>query len=209
MPDKQKQNADQDADIDQPLDSETDTKKRVELRPERRSSWLEKNHPQQQGDVIYVLRTTQQHHVMMVMLADQKANITLGAYLIFLTITQSLLNENSQYVLPVWILTGFFTLTAIFSLRVIVPRLRYQSSADKPSNLLFFGSFLRLSKEEYIEQLSENLQNNTSARKLLMNDIYQLGGVLQKKYGNLRYSYLALGAGIVTAFAALCVEQFF
>ncbi|MCK4834424.1 MAG: hypothetical protein KAT12_06590, partial [Gammaproteobacteria bacterium] len=46
-------------------------------RVERRSSWLDKHQPSQQGDVIYVLRTAQQHHVMLGMIADQKANIIL------------------------------------------------------------------------------------------------------------------------------------
>ncbi|HHJ35784.1 MAG TPA: hypothetical protein ENJ87_08450, partial [Gammaproteobacteria bacterium] len=66
-------------------------------KPERRSAWLDKHQASQQGDVIYVLRTTQQHHVMLGMMADQKANIILGAFLIFITVTQSVLEKYNAY----------------------------------------------------------------------------------------------------------------
>mgnify|MGYP001556576594 CR=1 FL=1 len=51
--------------------------------------------PATQADVIHVLRTAQLHHVSLSMAADQKANIVLGSYLIFLTVTQSLLQTST------------------------------------------------------------------------------------------------------------------
>lgn len=167
-------------------------------KPERRSAWLDKHQGNQQGDVIYVLRTTQQHHVMLGMMADQKANIILGAFLIFITVTQSLLEKHNGYNASIWTLTAFFTLAAIFALLVIAPRFRSKTSkTNAPGNLLFFGSFSILSQDEYIQTLKENLQNNDQARTLLIKDIYQIGQVLNNKYSNLRRSYLSLGMGIL------------
>ena len=160
-----------------------------------------------QGDVIYVLRTTQQHHVMLGMIADQKANIILGAFLIFITLSQSLFDASQVYAMPVLTLSAFFSLAAIFALLVIAPRFRNPKPANgKPHNLLFFGSFAALSQADFIDAMKDNLQTNEQARELIMKDIYQIGKVLDKKYRNLRLSYFSLGVGIVVSglyFAAL------
>jgi len=179
-----------------------------QIKPERRNAWLDKHQSQQEGDIIYVLRTTQQHHVMLSMVADQKANIVLGAFLIFITVTQSLQENQSDYLVPLSILSAFFTLAAIFALLVISPRFRDpRPELGRPSNLLFFGSFSVLKQEEYIDALNDNLQNNEQARKLIMKDIYQIGAVLGKKYANLRLSYLSLGIGIVSSTIAFSLMQ--
>ena len=167
---------------------------------ERRSSWLDKHQASQQGDVIYVLRTAQQHHVMLGMIADQKANIVLGAFLIFITVTQTVLENHSQYSISMWILSAFFTASAIFALLVITPRFRNSKPpSGAPSNLLFFGSFSVLDQDEYVSALKDSLQNNEQARTLIMGDIYQIGKVLDKKYVSLRLSYLSLGTGIIAS----------
>ena len=173
------------------------------LRPERRSSWVDKPSPdkhgaKQQGDVIYVLRTTQQHHVMLGMIADQKANIILGAFLIFITVTQRMNSTSANFDTPLWMLTGFFTLSALFALMVIAPRFR-NKLPKSAGNLLFFGTFSQMGQDEYIKQLNDQLQDNEQARELMMTDIYQIGLVLDKKYKNLRFSYAALATGILSS----------
>ena len=179
------------------------------LKPERRSSWLDKHHASQQGDVIYVLRTAQQHHVMLGMIADQKANIILGAFLIFITVTQTVLENHSQYSMAMWILSAFFTVSAIFALLVITPRFGNPKPASGvPSNLLFFGSFSVLDQDEYVNALRDNLQDNEQARTLMMKDIYQIGQVLDKKYVNLRLSYLSLGTGIIASTISFSILHF-
>jgi len=167
----------------------------------------DKHAPGQQGDVIYVLRTTQQHHVMLGMIADRKANIVLGAFLIFITVTQKMADNNGLE-LPLWILTGFFTLSALFALLVIAPRFRNKPKKPGAGNLLFFGTFASMGQEEYIEQLSKQLQDNEQARQLMMKDIYQIGLVLDKKYKNLRYSYASLALGIMGSVFAFALQNF-
>lgn len=178
-------------------------------KPERRSSWLDKHHASQQGDVIYVLRTAQQHHVMLGMIADQKANIVLGAFFIFLTVTQTILKNNNQYDIPIFILSVFFTLSAIFALLVITPRFRNPKlKSGIPTNLLFFGSFATLGQDEFVNSLKDELQNNDQARTLIMRDIYQIGKVLDKKYVNLRLSYMSLGTGIIASAISFSIQHF-
>ena len=167
----------------------------------------DKHAPGQQGDVIYVLRTTQQHHVMLGMIADQKANIVLGTFLIFITVTQKMVDSSAGLELPLWILTGFFTLSALFALMVIAPRFRNGPKKPGAGNLLFFGTFTAMKQDEYIEQLNSQLQDNEQARQLMMKDIYQIGQVLNKKYKNLRYSYASLALGITSSVFAFAIQN--
>ena len=163
-----------------------------------------------QLDIIHVLRSAQAHHVSLSMIADQKANIVLGSYLVFLTVTQSLMKSNAELSMPLWVLMIGYTIAAVFSLLVITPR--FLDKSDKkgkvPSNLLFFGSFNSLSQDEYVDMLGSRLQTNKDARELFMKDIYQIGQVLQKKYQSLRRSYICLAAGIVSALIALTINSF-
>ena len=166
--------------------------------------------PDSQLDIIHVLRSAQAHHVSLSMIADQKANIVLGSYLVFLTVTQSLMKTNTELSMPLWVLMIGYTIAAVFALLVITPRFLDKSyrKGQVPGNLLFFGSFSCLSQDEYIDMLSSNLQTNEDARKLFMKDIYQIGRVLQKKYQSLRRSYICLAAGIVSAIIALTINSF-
>lgn len=176
-------------------------------RPERRSAWLEKQ-ASVQDDIIVVLRTAQQHHVMLGMIADQKANIVLGAFLIFITVTQSMLEKHGEYSTSIWLLSAFFAISAIFALLVITPRFRsLNPKSARPSNLLFFGSFTALDEESYIKSLNEKLHDNEQARLMIMKDIYQIGKVLDKKYRNLKLSYLCLGIGIFASTISITVQE--
>ena len=65
-----------------------------------------------------------------------------------------------------------------------------------------------MTQEEYIQHLDDHLQDNTQARILIMKDIYQLGQVLNKKYKNLRYSYLSLAIGIVVSVSTFAILSF-
>ena len=162
-----------------------------------------------QVDIIHVLRAAQAHHVSLGVIADQKANIVLGTFLVFLTVTQSLIKNDAALSVPIWILTVSFSMSAVFALLVIAPRFR-DKKANKnavPKNLLFFGSFHHLGQEEYVDMLYSHLKTDEDAHRLFIKDIYQIGQVLQKKYQNLRRSYTVLAAGIITAIIALSIEM--
>ena len=164
-----------------------------------------------QQNTINALRTAQRHHVQLTMMADQKANIILGAFLIFITITQTILDKQDSTYIPVLVFSLFFILSAFFALLVIKPRFREKKALpnSSPGNLLFFGSFLSLSQQEYIDTLNKELQNDTDAREMLMKDIYQIGEVLMRKYNNLRLSYLCLALSIASLLITMTVTQLF
>ena len=163
-----------------------------------------------QHDIIYALRTAQQHHVQLTMIADQKANIILGAFLIFITLNQSIVDKTDSTYIPILVFSLFLSLSAFFALMVIKPRFREKKASpdSTPGNLLFFGSFLSLSQDDYINTLSRNLQSSVDARQMIMKDTYQIGEVLMRKYSNLRLSYICLILSIISSLITMMIIQF-
>lgn len=155
-------------------------------------------------DTIYTLTTVSQNQVQLVELADQKANILLGILVVVLTIVfvhqdQFLTNKN-HFVVAVYIFLLIQATASFLAILVIIPsKLNWEktSDLDKATNPLFFGVFTNYSEEVYTSFILNNLQDNNSARNLLIHNIYQTGVVLKRKYRFLRYSYIVAILGIV------------
>lgn len=163
-------------------------------------------------DVIVTLRTAQQHQVNLSIIADQKANIVIGFALIFFSVVQSQIfaKEFTEkvYFLPLTALslTVFFSL--FLAILVVLPRtakVNLNVPADMP-NPLFFGFFSSFSQEEYTDYMLSSLDSNERARKLLIQDIYQIGAVLKRKYQLLRMSYMALAFGALLSIVILVLK---
>lgn len=163
-------------------------------------------------DVIYALRTAQQHQVQLSLIADQKANIIIGVTMIFLSAIQSQLFSNDFsskiYFLPLIVLSIMISIAFFTAILVVLPRFsnhKFKKPEDMP-NPLFFGHYASLNEDEYSNYMLSILKDNFSARKLLTKDIYQIGRVLKKKYRLLKYSYLFLASGVLIFVLALAIK---
>jgi len=161
-------------------------------------------------DVVVALRTAQQHQVQLNVLADQKANINIGFTLFFVTLTQSQLAVVDAQ--PAILRAGFALLiltiatSLLLALIVVLPRtgkLRIRHP-EQMTNPFYFGMFTQVAQAEYVEYLTRLLDDNSTARRLLAVDIYQIGQVLKHKYRLLRYSYGFLGLSAVIAVVLYC-----
>lgn len=158
-------------------------------------------------DAIHALRTTQQHHVQLSLMADHKANMLIGATFIVFTLAvgQSQAGELS---LPLLILAvaAFASagLAAIAVMPSIVPR------PGISSNILFFGAFRDMSEEEYVNRLLDNeLENQEAIFRAMLRDIYQMGTVLgRKKYRFLGWAYRVFLLGLTLTFITYVTELF-
>ena len=166
-------------------------------------------------DVIYALRTAQQHQVQLSLVADQKANIIIGVTMIFLSAIQSQLFSNDFsskiYFLPLIVLSIMISISFFTAILVVLPRIsnyKFNSAKEMP-NPLFFGHYASLSEEAYVDHMQEILKDNASARTLLVKDVYQIGCVLKKKYKLLKYSYMFLATGVLVFVLALAVKFIF
>ncbi len=155
--------------------------------------------------VDYMLRNTQQHHVQLSAMADQKANILLGVAAIILTL---ILGNFKEGALQIWAMVlGFFVLlSAIFSLFAIMPG--FKSRKWQHPNLLFFGVSANLQLEQYKEKMADIMKDDALVYDAIVNELYQLGQVLYfHKYRYMKYSYQLFLAGLVLAALVWIVER--
>lgn len=157
-------------------------------------------------NTVHVLRTVQQLHMQLSQMADQKANILLAATFVIFTLAIGQA-EGAAAPVPLLILGGSAFFSAVFAVLAVLPATHYDTGG-KP-NLLFFGSFTRLTEEEYVEEVIEKIRAQEPAFRLMARDVYQNGVVLErKKYRLLGWAYRIFLAGLVASFVAFVAEFF-
>lgn len=156
-------------------------------------------------NAIHVVRTAQQIHVQLSQMADQKANMLLAATFVTFTISIGQA-RNSGAALALLILGAGAFFSAVFAILAVMPVTR--SGGNGRLNLLFFGSFTELGEEEYLDRLTEELQHDENAYRMMARDIYQNGVVLErKKYRLLGYAYRIFLIGLTLSFIAFIVQH--
>ncbi len=155
-----------------------------------------------------LLRTTQQHHVQLSQMADQKASLLFGIEALILTITlRDILTVNFSY----WaiVLAVAILISVIFALLAVMPSVHPPKYDPTAPDWLFFSSFAHLTQEEYMDKMWTICEDDTEVYRAIMRDIYNLGQVLYfKKYRFLRISYLVFLSGLILTFVIALLESF-
>ncbi|SNS74848.1 hypothetical protein SAMN06295912_11473 [Sphingomonas laterariae] len=149
---------------------------------------------------IHLMRTTQQIHVQLSQMADQKASILMGATFVIFTITIGQ-SKGAGAPLPLLILGAAAFFSAVLAVLAILPATHTRKTAWV--NLLFFGSFTQLDEDDYVERLVEKAYADEDIFRTMAHDIYQNGRVLErKKYRFLGYAYRVFLLGLTASFIA-------
>jgi len=146
------------------------------------------------SSVVYMLRTTQQHHVQLSMMADQKASFLIAASFVMLTLILTQFHAGQA---PAAILTlaGFALPAAFFAVLTVIPR---HDSSVTGFNPLFFGTFARMTPEGFMEEMRGIIESDDQVYRAMAIDIYQMGVMLhRKKYRYLRLSYSIFLSGLL------------
>lgn len=156
--------------------------------------------------VNYALRTAQQHHVQLSMMADQKANMLLGATFVVFTLAIGQARSGEQTLALVVIAVSAF-ISALLAAMAVMPMTRPRPGGTK--NWLFFGAFQSLGEDEYIaKMLGEEFATSEAVYTAMLRDLHQMGLVLaRKKYRYLTYAYRVFLAGLTLTFAVFVTEQ--
>ncbi len=143
----------------------------------------------------YLLRTTQQHHVRLSVMADQKANIMIAATSILLTFAFANFKQQNLF----WGFLALFIfsfLSLILAILAVSPR--FGRDDKQQFNLLFFGHFSELSLDEFYDEMDQVMSSDQNAYEAIVKDIYHIGVNIQRhKYRYLTWSYRCFLAGIV------------
>jgi predicted metal-dependent HD superfamily phosphohydrolase len=166
-------------------------------------------------DTMY--RITLKNHLKLSDIADTKANILLSVSAIILSIALSTLlpkldkPDNAFLILPTFLFLLVAVVTMIFSILSTRPKVTSNNFtkkdiADKKVNLLFFGNFHKIPLKEFQQGMLEMMDNTDYLYKSLMQDLYFLGKVLDKKYKLLRVAYTIFMIGIVLSVISFVVS---
>jgi len=156
------------------------------------------------GDVL--LRTTQQHHVQLSVMADTKANILITVSSIILTLILGKMSDPALRA-AMGTLAAFIFIALLLAVISVLPKyrpLRIGPGAPLPPNfnLLFFGQLSELPKERFLLSVAAELKADGSVYEAMARDTYAMGYYLAHyKYRFLRLSYLFFLGGFL--FAAL------
>lgn len=165
-----------------------------------------------------MFRTSYRTNMDLSALADAKANIMISINGLIVSILLASIapgiETNTWLKYPtVALLLGCLT-SLIFA--VLAARPRVQGTAvtlDEvrrgAANLLFFGNFAHLSRDEFKMGMNELMTNNAALYDNMVMDIYGVGVVLQKKYRLLRVSYTAFMVGLVVGVLAFIAVFFY
>lgn len=159
-----------------------------------------------QHDAVYLLRTTQQHHVHLSAMADQKAGFLIGGSIVLLGLVLGQLGGEQS----LGLLAAGFTALVTLSLAIFAVMPRFSGKPREPGatpNTLFFGVFAHINEEEWIEEHLEMLNDSTSVRRAMLRDIHQMGSDLYRtKFRYLSYAFRVAFVGFALSFAVALVE---
>lgn len=158
------------------------------------------------SDTIYLLRTMQQHHVQLSSMADQKANILIGATLVLFAL---IVREGATLGMswPLMILATTSFVAAALCVLAVIPSIGTPKRAGAP-NMLFFGTFADQNEAGFRAAMAPIMHDNASIHAAMLRDIHQLGCVLKhKKYKYLAWGYRVFIAGLAVTLVAYGAEQ--
>jgi hypothetical protein len=149
---------------------------------------------------IYMLRTVQQHHVQLSVMADLKSSILITAASILVTAFMAL--SSSVGLEPGVVAATPLVLASLgFAIYAVLPKASANAGPEpgtKGFNLFFFGHFGKLPEDEFVDQMMGVLGDPVDIYAHQLKDIYQLGMYLRmNKYRYLRLAYFSLFAGVV------------
>lgn len=164
-----------------------------------------------------MFRLTSKNHLDLSGMADSKANIMISVNSIIISILlgglMQKLDTNPHLIVPTLILLVVNLVSIVYSIISIRPTVTpglftREDIENQRTNLLFFGNFHKMNREDYHWGMNQLMDNADYLYSSLIDDIYFLGVVLAKKYKYLRYSYNIFMIGIVIAVVAFVIANF-
>ncbi len=159
-----------------------------------------------------MFRSVYRNHINLSSIADNKANMMISINTIIISLMLTVvgakfsffgtsLKENPALIFPAITLIATSLGSVIFAIQSAKPKVT--NRVDKGDvrndkhNLLFFGNFTHLSLSEFEVSIMEVMKEDVLLYSNMINDLYYLGLVLQKKYRLLRYSYTFFMVGLI------------
>lgn len=138
-------------------------------------------------------------------MADSKASILLGASFVVFGLSISDIAAGKASV-PLVVLTLFSFIATVLGVLTVRPaRLRDWKVQPGKANIMFFGSYTNVTKDQFVEQCVRTLADPEASMRAMAADIYDHGKLLKSdKFRWLYWSYTAFLWGMwITAAVVL------
>jgi Family of unknown function (DUF5706) len=151
-----------------------------------------------------LMRTMQQHHVQLSVMADTKANILITVSSIVLTMVLGKMSDPDLRAAMIT-LAAFILIALLLAVVAVLPKYRPLRLGDGEPlppqfNLMFFGHFAELPRERFLTEIAGALKADGSVYETMARDVYSIGYYLAHyKYRFLRLSYLFFLGGFLFA----------
>lgn len=170
-------------------------------------------------DTLY--RANYRNHINLSAIADGKANMMISINTIMISVIVTLSGasmsvskgftiENMRFTIPIILLLVGALVSVVFAVLSARPKVtsKHVDMNDVKKNkisLLYFGNFLEIPKEEFVNYLSRLKKDQRKLYDSMSLDLYNLGLVLKEKYRLLTLSYNAFMFGLTGTVIAFIV----
>jgi len=165
-----------------------------------------------------MFRTSYRNHIELSAIADNKSNIMISINGIIISImiasVSSQLASNSWLLLPTASLLITCMLSLIYSVLAARPRVSNEKVTlddvrSNRSNILFFGNFHTMEREDYVTGLEELMTDSVRLYNTMARDLHGLGLVLSKKFKLLRVAYNIFMVGLAITVCSFLIAYLF
>ncbi len=170
-------------------------------------------------DTLY--RNNYRAHINFSAIADGKANMMISINTILisvivtlsgasLSISQGFTVERFRYTIPILVLLVGSLISVLFAVlsarpKVTERKVDMEEVKDNKISLLYFGNFLGIPKNDFIEYLNKLKTDQKRLYDSMSIDLYNLGIVLKEKYRLLSISYNVFMIGLTLSVVAFIV----
>ena len=153
-----------------------------------------------------MFRTSYRTHIELSAIADNKSNIMISINGIIISIIiasiSPKIDSNPWLLIPTSILLVTCMVALVYSVLAARPRVSKEDVSledvrSNRSNILFFGNFNKLNREDYVTGMEELMSDSERLYDTMARDLYGLGSVLSEKYRLIRIAYNVFMIGLV------------
>lgn len=164
-----------------------------------------------------MFRTSYRTHVELSAIADNKSNIMISINGIIISITiasiSPKIDSNPWLLIPTSILLITCMVALVYSILAARPRVSNEKVTlddvrANRSNILYFGNFFKLSRDEYVTGIEELMADSQRLYNTMARDLYGLGTVLETKFRLLRIAYNVFMWGLALSVSSYILVYF-
>ena len=161
-----------------------------------------------------MFRTSYRNHIELSAIADNKSNIMISINGIIISIMiasiPAQITSESSLLLTSTILLITCMMSLVYSVLAARPRVSKEKVTledvrSNRSNILFFGNFYTMDRDDYVTGLEELMSDSERLYNTMTRDLHSLGVVLSKKFKLLRIAYNIFMVGLVVSVCSFLI----